>query len=182
MGGARTRVRFRASHRRRHRRAGQLAAHGDHGPRLSAYRALPGTDRSLGVFRARAADVPQADAHAHGRDRGGPPRLVVAGVALGQPLRRRLRARGHRRRVDRLGGRLAPLGDAIKSDTLSVLSFEVGLFGWMALAQYLIWNAPIDSSSHWFLMQIGMMLGFVTSWPVNRWLLRHGIKEPMPTV
>jgi hypothetical protein len=26
------------------------------------------------------------------------------------------------------------------------------------------------------------MLGFVTSWPVNRWLLQHGIKEPMPTV
>ena len=81
-------------------------------------------------------------------------------------------------------GELAPLGDAIKSDTLSVLSFEVGLFGWMALAHYVIWKPPlpIDSSSHWFMMQIGMMLGFVTSWPVNRWLLRHGIKEPMPTV
>jgi len=78
-------------------------------------------------------------------------------------------------------GQLAPLRDAIKSDTLSVLSFEVGLFGWMALAQFAIWKAPIDSSSHWFLMQIGMMLGFVASWPVNRWLLRHGIKEPMPT-
>jgi hypothetical protein len=52
----------------------------------------------------------------------------------------------------------------------------------MALAQYVIWKAPIDSSSHWFLMQIGMTLGFVTSWPVNRWLLRHGIKEPMPIV
>ena len=81
-------------------------------------------------------------------------------------------------------GRLAPLGDAIKSDTLSVLSFEVGLFGWMAVAEYAIWKAPppIDSSSHWFLMQIGMILGFATSWPVNRWLLRHGIKEPMATV
>jgi Domain of unknown function (DUF4396) len=79
-------------------------------------------------------------------------------------------------------GQLAPLKDAIKSDTLSVLSFEVGLFGWMALAQYAIWDAPIDSSSHWFLMQIGMILGFATSWPVNRWLLRYGIKEPMPTV
>jgi hypothetical protein len=22
-----------------------------------------------------------------------------------------------------------------------------------------------------------MMMGFVTSWPVNRWLLQHGIKE-----
>jgi hypothetical protein len=78
-------------------------------------------------------------------------------------------------------GRLAPLGDAIKSDTLSVLSFEVGLFGWMALAHYVIWQPalPTDSSSWWFMMQIGMSLGFLTSWPVNRWLLRRGIKEPM---
>ncbi len=78
-------------------------------------------------------------------------------------------------------GELAPLGDAIKSDTLSVLSFEVGLFGWMAVSHYLIWQPPlaIDSSSHWFMMQVGMVLGFLTSWPVNRWLLRRGVKEPM---
>ena len=80
-------------------------------------------------------------------------------------------------------GQLAPLGDAIKSDTLSVLSFEAGLFGWMALSHYVIWQPPlpIDSSGHWFMMQIGMMLGFLTSWPVNRWLLRNGVKEPMTT-
>jgi hypothetical protein len=80
-------------------------------------------------------------------------------------------------------GQLAPLGDAIKSDTLSVLSFEVGLFGWMAISHYVVWQAPppIDSSSHWFTMQIGMTLGFLTSWPVNRWLLRTGVKEPMAT-
>jgi hypothetical protein len=55
--------------------------------------------------------------------------------------------------------------------------------GWR-FAEYAIWESPppIDSSSHWFLMQIGMILGFATSWPVNRWLLRHGIKEPMATV
>jgi hypothetical protein len=78
-------------------------------------------------------------------------------------------------------GEVAPLRDAIKSDTLSVLSFEIGLFGWMALEHYVIWQPPlpIDSSSHWFMMQIGMTLGFLTSWPVNRWLLRKGIKEPM---
>src|SRR4029077_19240824 len=46
-------------------------------------------------------------------------------------------------------GQFAPLRDAIKSDTLSVLSFEVGLFGWMALAQYVIWAAPIHNSRHW---------------------------------
>src|SRR5207253_104852 len=223
MGGARTRVRVRARDRRRHRCVGQLAAHGDHGPRFSAHGALHGADRSLGVFRPRTADVPQADAHAHGgMEEGARDSLwqvslsdshCGAGCVLGDiagewivwatawmigstaalgpeyildlplawifgilfqyfviaPLRGQV-------------GQLAPLGDAIKSDTLSVLSFEVGLFGWMALAQYVIWKAPIDSSSHWFLMQIGMLLGFVTSWPVNRWLLRHGIKEPMPTV
>jgi hypothetical protein len=37
-------------------------------------------------------------------------------------------------------GRLAPLGDAIKSDTLSVLSFEVGLFGWMAFGSKSRWR------------------------------------------
>jgi hypothetical protein len=80
-------------------------------------------------------------------------------------------------------GELAPLGDAIKSDTLSALSFAVGLFGWMALSHYVIWQTPppIDSSGHWFTMQIGMTLGFLTSWPVNRRLLRKGVKEPMTT-
>jgi hypothetical protein len=28
-------------------------------------------------------------------------------------------------------------------------------------------------------MQIGMLAGFLTSYPVNRWLLRKGIKEAM---
>jgi hypothetical protein len=28
-------------------------------------------------------------------------------------------------------------------------------------------------------MQIGMILGFLTSWPVNRRLLTRGVKEPM---
>jgi hypothetical protein len=28
-------------------------------------------------------------------------------------------------------------------------------------------------------MQIGMIIGFATSWPVNAWLIRVGIKEAM---
>ncbi|MFC7482973.1 DUF4396 domain-containing protein [Luedemannella flava] len=28
-------------------------------------------------------------------------------------------------------------------------------------------------------MQVGMMLGFVTAYPVNAWLIRKGIKEAM---
>lgn len=36
-----------------------------------------------------------------------------------------------------------------------------------------------DHAAYWFLMQIGMLLGFATSFPVNRWLLRRGLKEAM---
>jgi hypothetical protein len=32
---------------------------------------------------------------------------------------------------------------------------------------------------YWFLVQIGMIAGFFTSWPVNTWLIRAGIKEAM---
>ena len=36
-------------------------------------------------------------------------------------------------------------------------------------------NSPV----YWFLMQIGMILGFFTAWPMNVWLIRRGIKEAM---
>jgi hypothetical protein len=31
----------------------------------------------------------------------------------------------------------------------------------------------------WFMMQIEMIAGFLTTYPVNRWLLQRGIKEEM---
>jgi Domain of unknown function (DUF4396) len=45
--------------------------------------------------------------------------------------------------------------------------FEVGLFGWMALMAYGFFPAPHlmpNSAAYSFLMQIGMIAGFVTSW------------------
>ena len=71
---------------------------------------------------------------------------------------------------------------ALKSDTLSVITFEIGLFGWMALMFYVFFPNPHlkpDHAAYWLLMQIGMILGFLTSYPTNRWLIRHGIKEAM---
>jgi hypothetical protein len=71
---------------------------------------------------------------------------------------------------------------ALKSDTLSVITFEIGLFGWMALIFYVFFPAPHlkpDQAAYWLLMQVGMILGFLTSYPVNSWLIRHGIKEAM---
>jgi len=34
-------------------------------------------------------------------------------------------------------------------------------------------------AGYWFVMQIAMVCGFRTSLPVNRWLLKAGIKETM---
>jgi hypothetical protein len=71
---------------------------------------------------------------------------------------------------------------AVKSDTLSILSFEIGLFGWMALAYFVFFPGPHlrpTQAGYWFMMQIGMALGFLTSYPMNRWLLKAGWKEAM---
>ena len=71
---------------------------------------------------------------------------------------------------------------AIKVDTASIVAFQLGLFGWMAITMLVIWpnhGIHIDSPDFWFQMQIGMALGFATAWPVNRWLVSRGIKEKM---
>jgi Domain of unknown function (DUF4396) len=71
---------------------------------------------------------------------------------------------------------------ALKADTLSLVAFELGLFGWMAVMQLVFFTSPHlapDHAAYWFLMQIGMILGFGTAYPVNVWLIRRGIKEAM---
>ncbi len=71
---------------------------------------------------------------------------------------------------------------AAKADILSLSAFEVGLFGWMALMTFVFFPDPHlhpDSPVYWFLMQIGMVIGFGTAYPVNAWLIKRGIKEAM---
>jgi hypothetical protein len=71
---------------------------------------------------------------------------------------------------------------AAKADVASLTAFEVGLFAWMALMALVFFPQPHlhpDSPVYWFGMQIGMVLGFFTAWPVNVWLIRAGIKETM---
>lgn len=69
---------------------------------------------------------------------------------------------------------------AIKADTLSLTAFEVGLFAWMAFMMFGIFpHLEVDSPAYWFMMQIGMCIGFATSFPMNWWLIKKGIKEQM---
>ena len=79
-------------------------------------------------------------------------------------------------------GRLEAIWRAIKVDTASIVAFQVGLFGWMTLTMLVFWphhGIEIASPDFWFEMQVGMILGFFTAWPVNRLLLARGIKEKM---
>jgi hypothetical protein len=71
---------------------------------------------------------------------------------------------------------------ALKADALSLTAFEVGLFGWMAVIQLVFYpgrHLHPDHAGYWSLMQAGMILGFLTAYPVNWWLIRRGLKERM---
>ncbi len=79
-------------------------------------------------------------------------------------------------------GRRDGLVAALKADSASLTAFEVGMFGWMAVVQLVFFADPhltADSASYWFMMQIAMVLGSATAYPVNWWLIRSGIKEAM---
>ena len=74
---------------------------------------------------------------------------------------------------------------ALKADTLSLASWQVGMYGFMAFAQ-LVWferafggHAEVNTPEFWFAMQLAMLAGFATAYPVNWWLIRAGIKEKM---
>lgn len=77
-------------------------------------------------------------------------------------------------------GRLPALWKSIKADTASLIAFEIGLFGWMALVR-LVWfpGLEADTALFWFMMQVGMVVGFITTYPANWWLIRAGIKHGM---
>jgi hypothetical protein len=74
---------------------------------------------------------------------------------------------------------------AAKADTLSLTAWQVGMYGFMAIAQFLIFmplfGTRLEASmpEFWFMMQIAMLCGFMTVYPVNWWLLRAGLKEKM---
>lgn len=70
---------------------------------------------------------------------------------------------------------------ALKADTLSLTSWQIGMYGWMAISFFVIFNRKIPTTEplFWFMMQIAMLLGFLTAFPTNWWLIKRGIKEAM---
>lgn len=74
---------------------------------------------------------------------------------------------------------------AIKADTLSLTAWQIGMYGFMALAYFYFFGELLgvklqtDTVEFWFMMQIAMICGFLTAYPVNWWLIQSGIKEKM---
>lgn len=74
---------------------------------------------------------------------------------------------------------------AVKADALSLASWQVGMYGWMAIMQFLVYpatfgtRAEVNTPEFWFAMQLAMIAGFITAYPVNWWLISTGVKEKM---
>jgi hypothetical protein len=70
---------------------------------------------------------------------------------------------------------------AIKADTISLASFEIGMFAWMAFSSQLLFQPKLEPNqmAYWFSMQVAMVVGFCTAFPANWWLIRKGVKESM---
>lgn len=82
-------------------------------------------------------------------------------------------------------GFVAGIWAAIKADTLSLTAWQVGMYGFMAFAYFYLFGSllgtklEVDTVEFWFMMQIAMICGFVTAFPVNWRLIRTGLKEKM---
>lgn len=70
---------------------------------------------------------------------------------------------------------------AFKADALSLTAWQVGMYGWMAIARFAIFGRDLSptTAGFWFMMQIAMALGFLTAYPVNWWLAKSGVKDRM---
>lgn len=74
---------------------------------------------------------------------------------------------------------------AVKADAASLTAWQVGMYGFMALAHFLIFaqwlgvHLRTDMPEFWLMMQIAMWCGFATSYPVNALLIKKGVEEAM---
>ena len=74
---------------------------------------------------------------------------------------------------------------AVKADILSLTAWQIGMYSFMAVAHFWIFKQllgvklEVPSAEFWFMMQIAMLFGFSTSYPVNWLLISKGVKEKM---
>lgn len=78
--------------------------------------------------------------------------------------------------TDRVAGILR---SAVEADSMSLVAFEVGMFAFMAFSHYTFPGLTPASPVFWFMMQLAMIAGFVTTYPANWFLVQRGVKHAM---
>lgn len=71
---------------------------------------------------------------------------------------------------------------AFKADFFSLLFWQVGMYGWMAIVSFVLFvNEPLpkDTWIFWFMMQLAMLFGFFCAYPMNVLLIKLGVKKGM---
>lgn len=68
------------------------------------------------------------------------------------------------------------LGVALLMAALAIVAFDVGMGAAMIFVNFVLMFPPTEVA-FWFVMQIGLILGFATAYPVVLRLTRRGIKE-----
>lgn len=74
---------------------------------------------------------------------------------------------------------------ALKSDTLTVTTWQIGMYSFVAFAYFFFFGVVIgkkpavNTPEFWFMMQMAMLAGFVSAYPMTWWLIKVGIKERM---
>lgn len=74
------------------------------------------------------------------------------------------------------------LGRAFKIDFLSLTAWQIGMYAFMAWVMFCVLDGQMFAKTtweFWFVMQLSMGAGFLLSYPVNRRLIRKGIKPVM---
>lgn len=71
---------------------------------------------------------------------------------------------------------------AFKTDFWSLTSWQIGMYGWMAISIFVLFDTATMKPDHWafwLMMQVAMLAGFITAYPTNWVLIGKGIKERM---
>ncbi|MTI17125.1 DUF4396 domain-containing protein [Rhodobacteraceae bacterium RKSG542] len=75
---------------------------------------------------------------------------------------------------------VALLWRALKIDFFSLTAWQVGMYGWMAIAIFgLVGPMTPLEPRFWLMMQIAMFCGFLTAYPMNWFLVKKGVKKAM---
>jgi len=69
---------------------------------------------------------------------------------------------------------------ALKISVLAIIAFDTGMGATMLIVAFVLGYAP-STIAFWFIMWGGLLLGFMTAYPMVRWLLSRGITEPVKT-